>query len=118
MIETTLQVKADATAPRISRTHLNEIRDDLGNRFEDVELVVSELVTNSVRHAEGDIQVVVRRLPGKIRIEVTDQGPGFTSDTPRGEGMGLNIVERIADNWGIEIEGGCRVWVELGQTSE
>lgn len=111
--ETTLRVQADVQAPRISRSHLNSMKEELGGRFDDVVLVVSELVTNSVRHAGSDVLVRVHRQPDKIRIEVADAGPGFSSDTPRGEGMGLRIVEQIADDWGIKLDDGCLVWAEL-----
>lgn len=113
MTETTLRVKADAQAPRISRSKISEIRDEIGARFDDVVLVVSELVTNSVRHGRGDIEVAIRRLPEKIRIEVTDSGDGFSTKSPRGDGMGLNIIERISDEWGVRLDGNCTVWADL-----
>lgn len=113
MTETTVRVKADAHAPRISRSHLNDIKDELGGRFDDVALVVSELVTNSVRYGAGDVTVSVRRQPQKIRVEVADDGPGFSYDVPRGEGLGLKIIERLAEDWGIRVDGGCVVWAEL-----
>lgn len=113
MTETTLRVKADAKAPLISRSKLQEIRDDIGDRFDDVVLVVSELTSNSVRHGKGDIEVAIRRGPNNIRIEVRDSGDCFSKDSPRGNGLGLKIIERIVDDWGIKVDGGCVVWAEL-----
>lgn len=91
----------------------------MGARYDDVALVVSELVSNSVRHAGAEansasIDVYVTVRAGKIRVEVADEGPGFAIDDARGEGMGLTIVERLADEWGM---GPGRqkfvVWAEL-----
>lgn len=90
--------------------------------FHALQLLVSELVTNSVRHAGLDreewigLRVDVR--PGAVRGTVTDAGPGF--DPPRrrprpGEesGWGLFLVERLADRWGVDRDGRTRVWFEL-----
>jgi hypothetical protein len=44
---------------------------------------------------------------------VKDWGQGFNRDAPRGEGMGLNIVEKIASDWGVRLDGLCTVWVEI-----
>jgi hypothetical protein len=50
-------------------------------------------------------------------VEVADGGSGFAIDDVRGDGMGLSIVEKLADQWGI---GGDRrkfvVWAELSAT--
>jgi anti-sigma regulatory factor (Ser/Thr protein kinase) len=84
-------------------------------RYDDVVLVVSELVSNSVRHGASEgIDVKVTARSGRIRVEVTDQGPGFSVDDPRGEGLGLTIVEKLADRWGMK-NGRRRftVWAEL-----
>jgi anti-sigma regulatory factor (Ser/Thr protein kinase) len=85
-------------------------------------LLVSELVTNSVRHA-GDAQPValaVRIDPRTIRVEVHDGGHGFEPGTPepRGAdegfgGYGLFLVARMATRWGVETTQGTRVWFEL-----
>jgi anti-sigma regulatory factor (Ser/Thr protein kinase) len=90
--------------------------------LEDLRLVVSELVTNSVRHAkleaEDLIELKVTLGPQKIRLEVTDAGPGFESGfaTPGPEqtsGWGLYVVDRLASRWGVSRDDATRVWVEL-----
>lgn len=119
MDEVTLQVDPDVNAPGLSRSHLQPLRAKLGARYDDVALIVSELVSNSVRHSgakanSGSIDVNVTVRAGKIRVEVADGGPGFSKDDARGEGMGLTIVEKLADQWGMD--GGRRkfvVWAEL-----
>jgi len=122
MDEVTLQVDSDVSAPRLSRSRLESIRSALGKRYDDVVLIVSELVSNSVRHSGADPQsdgigVKVSVRAGEIRVEVTDSGPGFSIDDPRGEGMGLAIVEKLADRWGMA-DGRHRfvVWAELSSS--
>jgi anti-sigma regulatory factor (Ser/Thr protein kinase) len=84
----------------------------------DVMLLVSELVTNAVRHARGDefeVRLEVRR--DALRLEVHDQGAGFQpkiqpSDDGTG-GYGLYIVEQLADRWGVERDSGGVIWLEV-----
>jgi len=115
MNEVTLQVESNVDAPSLSRSQLQSLKSKLEPRYEDVVLVVSELVANSVRHgASSNIDVRVAAQTDRIRVEVTDNGPGFSVDDPRGEGLGLLIVDKLADRWGME-DGGQKftVWAEL-----
>ena len=83
-------------------------------RYEDVLLVVSELISNSVRHSHStEIDLTVSAHDGHIRVEVSDDGPGFTPDTPRGDGLGLTIVEKLAERWGLVSGERFTVWAEL-----
>jgi signal transduction histidine kinase len=85
-----------------------------------VRLLVTELVTNSVRHAEAQaVDMRVRVTGGQVRLEVTDRGPGFqfeereADQDPEG-GWGLYLVDRLADRWGLTNQGGASmVWAEL-----
>lgn len=93
--------------------------------LDDLRLLVTELVTNSVRHAElsptDKIRLDVSLLPEVIRVEVGDPGPGFTRPTfeapPTGTGgRGLYLVDTIADRWGAEPapqHDESMVWFEL-----
>jgi anti-sigma regulatory factor (Ser/Thr protein kinase) len=108
-----------------------EARRTLGVGFGDLDpdtlarlrLLVTELVTNSVRHgglAEDDsIELSVRRAEDRIRVAVTDPGAGFRPATParpdadRPAGWGLYLVDRLADRWGVTSDGETRVWFEL-----
>lgn len=119
MDEVTLQVDSDVSAPSLSRSRLESMKPVLGRRYDDVVLIVSELVSNSVRHSGADAQsdgidVKVSVRSGYIRVEVADEGPGFSLDDPRGEGLGLSIVEKLADRWGMG-DGRQKfvVWAEL-----
>jgi two-component sensor histidine kinase len=90
-------------------------------RTGEVKLIVSELVTNSIEHAElsaGDrIEVLARVDPrGALHVEVRDPGPGPPPDAR--SGMGWRILERMADRWGVDRrDGQARVWFELDPTS-
>lgn len=118
MRELDFELTADNTAPRASRDRLDSIGGLLGSRSADVKLVISELVTNSVRHSARTetVRVRVRVDDEKIRLEVIDDGPGFPISTSRGEGLGLTVVERLADDWGVHVDGTCTVWAELGRS--
>jgi len=115
MEEMSVKVDSSVNAPGLSRSRLVPMKQVLGIRYDDVVLVVSELVSNSVRHGSSQgIEVKVSARDGHIRVEVTDDGPGFAVDAPRGEGLGLTIVERLAERWGMQ-KGSQRftVWAEL-----
>ena len=87
-------------------------------------LLVSEIVTNAVRHVPASeaatIRLVVARTDRAVRVEVEDRGPGFVpaprTDAEPGEqtsGWGLHILAKLATRWGVESDGGARVWFEL-----
>lgn len=115
MEEVSLQVESNIDAPGLSRSHLRSMKSILEPRFDDVVLLVSELVSNSVRHgASNGIDIKVTTRAGQIRVEVTDGGPGFSATDPRGDGLGLAIVEKLADRWGMKDEPQkFTVWAEL-----
>jgi anti-sigma regulatory factor (Ser/Thr protein kinase) len=89
-----------------------------------VQLLVSELITNSVRHAGleagGWIDLEVEVDPDAVRVTVTDPGEGF--EVPHrapqpGDpyGWGLFLVRRVANRWGVSSDGHTRVWFEVGR---
>jgi anti-sigma regulatory factor (Ser/Thr protein kinase) len=89
---------------------------------DDVELLVTELATNGVKHAEincdgNRITLVARVDHDVLRVSVRDRGTGFEPDRPRARsepgGWGLVLVEGIADRWGVEHEPSTTVWFEL-----
>ncbi|HEV2813844.1 MAG TPA: ATP-binding protein [Solirubrobacteraceae bacterium] len=89
-----------------------------GRTSGDLMLLVSELVTNAVRHARTDsFEVRLEVKPDCLRLEVHDDGGGFDpriapSDDGSG-GYGLYIVDRLADRWGVERDDGGLIWLEL-----
>ena len=90
---------------------------------DDVLLLATELVSNAVRHAgvgpDKSLQVEVRRWPRQVRVAVVDPGAGFEppgQHPPRDGpgGLGLLLLDRIADRWGVSREpAGTRVWFEI-----
>ncbi|WP_225828405.1 ATP-binding protein [Streptomyces naphthomycinicus] len=70
---------------------------------QDAQLVVSELVTNAVRHAPGPGELVLALTPDAalLRISVRDSSPHLpalpTHDARRVGGHGLHLVNRLCD---------------------
>jgi DNA-binding NarL/FixJ family response regulator len=114
-----LTYDADIESPRLAR---HDVKTALaaatgGSALEIVELLTSELVTNAVRHAKSAARVAVEVVGAKVRVSVTDDGPGVPATarpSPDAEsGRGLELVEGLADRWGvIELDVGKTVWFE------
>lgn len=86
----------------------------------DLRLLVSEVVTNSIRHGRGGGPIVVRVSVGPrvVRVEVEDGGSGFepglgNGDADRNSGWGLQLVDRLAARWGVVVGSTTTVWFEL-----
>ena len=86
----------------------------------DLELLISEMVTNSVKHSgrsDRHVDVSIRAGPDVVRVEVRDGGRGFepiplaAPPPPGAGGWGLFIVDRVATRWGAK-PGGV-VWAQL-----
>jgi serine/threonine-protein kinase RsbW len=124
-LERELAVAPEAAAE--ARHALGDIADVLpGGRARDVRLLVSELVTNAVRHANlaaGDlILLVIELVDHKLRVEVHDPGGGFVPTSPspdptRPSGWGLYLVAELADRWGVESDERTLVWFELDRNA-
>jgi anti-sigma regulatory factor (Ser/Thr protein kinase) len=121
------ELPASPEAAREARVALGELAPHVPARhFDDLRLLVTELVTNSLRHGrlgEGDaIHLVVEMEPRSVRVEVRDPGTGFDAPAPRetpdlGAGWGLYLLGRIADRWGINCETSTCVWFEMDLSS-
>jgi anti-sigma regulatory factor (Ser/Thr protein kinase) len=113
-----LELPRDQRAPAAARRAVEEFRDSLTQeRLDSARLLISELVTNSVKHGGGDRVTVLidPDLPGTLRCEVIDDGHGFVPRAREQEaigGWGLELVERLASSWGVR-EGSTHVWFEL-----
>ena len=111
--------RAPAEARRSLGASLGRVDPDLLGKLR---LLVSELVSNSVRHAglkEDDlIRISVWESAGRVRVEVTDLGGGFRPRLPDPDplnptGWGLYLVDRLADRWGVATNVETRVWFEM-----
>jgi anti-sigma regulatory factor (Ser/Thr protein kinase) len=86
-----------------------------------VELLVSELAGNCVRHTDSSFDVEVSRDRRRIRVSVSDRGAGKPAvqhvDTSAVAGRGLALVETLSNSWGVRSSrrpgGGKAVWFEL-----
>ena len=118
-----LAVGAGPEAAALARDALGPIADELPSELqESLRLLVSELVTNSVRHAGlrrgTPITVTMELVPRSVRVTVIDPGPGFVPPAgppePDSEGgWGLYLVDRVSDRWGVEHDAETRVWFEI-----
>jgi anti-sigma regulatory factor (Ser/Thr protein kinase) len=104
-----------AAARRLVRTRLGQLVAT--PTLEDVLLVVSELVTNAVRHGRGNIELRIAFDGERVRGDVGDEGGGFTRRArprPAGAvgGNGLRIVEQLATTWGVH-DGSAQIWFEI-----
>ena len=114
-----------ATAARCARLAVREeLGDSLPQRqLADVELLVSELATNSVRHAGCDdsdeLSMEAAVEADRVRVRMFDPGSGFEPHTPEppatgaAGGYGLVLLERLSDRWGVQRENGFSVWFEV-----
>ncbi len=117
-----LRLEPTRTAPAAARRSLERVVGDDREALETCQLLVSELVTNSVRHAGLDadawIGLRVEADDRAIRVAVSDPGHGFDqpTDAPAAgsaSGWGLYLVEQMADRWGVDHGPDTRVWFEL-----
>ena len=117
-------VAAGLDAPAVARAAVTDwlAGHVSGAMLTDAQLLVSELVANSVRHsgAAADAVLAVRAhiSADGLVLEVHDQGTGGSirrraPDMHAGDGFGLNIIEKLSRRWGVNRDAGTRVWVEL-----
>jgi anti-sigma regulatory factor (Ser/Thr protein kinase) len=112
-----------ATAPRVARRHLEGVVPRGDDVVDVADLLVTELVTNSVRHGgrtPGDrVEVLIELNHERIRVEVHDKGAGSAPLEPAFDhrndgGFGLLFVNTLADRWGSERrDDGTVVWFEI-----
>jgi hypothetical protein len=121
-------LEADVLAPSRARTLLADLsgqRPEVRDGRDDALIVLSELVTNAVRHCAGSTIDLDLEVAGEVlRIAVTQHSslplpPGpLAASTPAwtGEsGRGLHLVDRLATRWGSDPQpdGGLRVWADV-----
>ena len=121
--------KSFERTPDAASAARNLVRDvllswDLEQLSDCAVLVVTELVSNAVRHAKGDALrvTVVRHSHQQVRVCVIDKDrtrPRFRPGSLDEEsGRGLLLVEAMSSVWGVDVlAGGKRVWAVLEATA-
>jgi anti-sigma regulatory factor (Ser/Thr protein kinase) len=118
-----LVLVAEPVSVRRARVWLSSLAAGLvdASRQNDLELVITEIVTNAVRHGapQGRLLVAATPKPEFLCVQVTDEGaglvptPGAMASDENG-GFGLFIVERLTRRWGVTRENRhTRVWFEF-----
>lgn len=115
------ELARSSDAPGAARRALEPLRTELGpSLINDLKLLVSELVTNSVKYGEGAIALRIWLTPQIVRAEIIDQGSGFSERLAAGPlpphqgpgGWGLELLDKISHRWGT-YPGSTHVWFEL-----
>lgn len=112
------EIDGGATAPAIARAALGSFAAVLAtDTYLDLRLIISELVTNSVRYGPGEpIGVrVAAPVDGRVKGRVSDGGTGgvaMCEEPTLDRGHGLIIVDSLAASWGVE-QGSSTVWFEM-----
>jgi anti-sigma regulatory factor (Ser/Thr protein kinase) len=115
----TVELPRTHRAASLARDALKQLDGDVAPAvLPDVRLLVSELVTNSVKYGgDGPVRLEVSATDGRLRAEIVDQGAGFVPrarnrDLEDVGGWGLHLVEQLASRWGTH-EGSTHVWFEI-----
>lgn len=112
---------ANVNAPALAREALEALDAELEGVRDSARLLVSELVSSSVRHAglgpEDKIDLRVDSAPSAVRIEVADTGPGLDPQSrslpPTESEFGYFFIDELADRWGTDENG---IWFELDRS--
>lgn len=123
-----MQLERDVNAPGRARAAVSGRLEEAGidgSLEQTIVLLVSELVSNAVRHSTGPADAPIGFQAEvddeRVRVVVTDAGSGFMPrprDPERlGEGYGLFLLEKAASRWGVESGSATTVWFELERAS-
>jgi two-component sensor histidine kinase len=119
-----LDIARDLDAPSEARKAVRSLRGELdADVLADATLLVSELVSNSVKYGEGSILMRLRTGGSRqVRVEVHDAGAGFDPRVRRRSrfasgGFGLRLVDEIASRWGIR-DDSAHVWFEIDRATD
>jgi anti-sigma regulatory factor (Ser/Thr protein kinase) len=115
------ELKAQLDSPFDARAFVTNhlLGHGLPGLVDDVQLVVSELATNAVRHAQTPFTVTLRAFNATVRLEVLDGWgvePTLVTAGPEDDGgRGVSIVDAVSREWGVISHGvaGKSVWAEF-----
>jgi len=122
MLCLSVDIPCDLRAPARARRAVESFSADVApDVLGDAALLVSELITNSVKYGRSDVVrlELYGDAEGRLRVEVFDEGGGFVPtarDRPLNEvgGWGLHLVNELADRWGVATEA-SHVWFEIAR---
>ena len=109
--------------PAARRFATTVLRDASAEILEAVELMVSELATNCIRHTNSGFDLTIIRSGDNIRVEATDHAggtPTMRSPEPTDpSGRGLKIIDMLSAGWGVQSESGVgkTVWFTIADTA-
>ncbi|CAN5857661.1 hypothetical protein BH23ACT12_BH23ACT12_21020 [soil metagenome] len=120
-----MKLPARPSAASEARQSLSALAEQMSeDTYGDVRLLLTELVTNCVRHSglssDDALRVGIWSDLNCLRVEVADSGEGFEEvvkpfSADQCGGWGLQIVDRLSDRWGVKRPsgGGSTVWFEI-----
>ncbi len=121
--ERSLRLPAELMSVREGRRFARDVVVEWGLRrlVDEVQLGVSELITNAVRHAQTDVELCLRLLDDRLSVEVRDFEPTLhrpaetrAADPLATSGRGLQIVAAVSRDWGVRgLTNGKAVWFAL-----
>jgi anti-sigma regulatory factor (Ser/Thr protein kinase) len=118
-----VELPRTAEAPYLARRALEDLDGKLDpSVLPDVRLLVSELITNSVKYGgDGPVRLEVTTAGERLRAEIIDQGVGFVpvkrnDDLEKVGGWGLHLVHQLTSDWGT-YQGSTHVWFEIDLTA-
>jgi anti-sigma regulatory factor (Ser/Thr protein kinase) len=121
-----LNLLPEPRSAAVARSHVRDLPLD-DETVEVLSLLVTELITNAVRHgnaADGTRILVELKIVDDdlVRVDVVNEGhafeptPGERRPADAEGGLGLALVDRLAERWGVEGDGVTKVWLELRRT--
>ena len=111
------------SVPAARRFATSVLRGVSADTLEAVELMVSELATNCIRHTDSGFELSITRDGGDIRVEATDGAggrPEMRSPKPTDpSGRGLKIIDMLSSDWGVDQHraNGKTVWFTVADTA-
>jgi len=107
------------SVPAARRFAISVLHGSSPETLEAIELMVSELATNCIRHTDSGFELTISRRGQDIRVEASDQAGGTpTMRSPKptdASGRGLKIIDMLSLRWGVRSDSpsGKTVWFTI-----